>query len=564
MLFAALPPITFILLTCLIIAIMSIADGLRSELVQQPIVCSYSAFSVAIVIILALWYLIEYYGEKRSILSNGKYLVRPARWPIFGIAYGLTPENMIAVLEDYHRRYGNFIELYLGPQKFLLISDIEITKELLNIRPKILRRIRCLDYPAKQVGYSKSLFFANGIDWYAAHRLTAPAFNKENVANHILDIWQSASQWVEDLKTSSHSTPVIEFRFKAMDYTLRVITQLAFGINRREDDSSTVMDSYVRQSIFVEDVKHLFAFFMEAIIFPLPTFIWKMSPWHYDRYEVPAMEGDQRLRQACAEFIQREKNKTQEKRTTASSSSMSLLATLLKKAQTDQLSDDEVIENIKLFFLAGSETTSVGISFAAYYLALYPDIKSTVRDEVDRFSSFMDDCVKRVAGEDCDANLYEEVLNRLPLTEAVFKESLRLQPPSTFMAFETESGSHTLSNGLTIGPNDQVAVFYEGMLHGINSNWENPNKFDPSRWLDPDPKKREQLEYQYVAFGGGPRVCPGKKLAMMKGILAIASLVHHLDWSLACEPHEVKRVMLVTSIPNQMPLKFTSRHHGTD
>ena len=511
-----------------------------------------------------IWYLKHEYGEKRTLLPNGQVLVRPARLPFVGFALGLSPENFIERLEDYYRRYGDFMEIYLGPNKLILITDTEISKEILNLRPKIFRRVRSLDYPGEQLGYLHTVFFAHGNDWNVARRLTSPSFNKENVACQIIGIWQMGQRWARDIEAVSFSQPVMEFKTEALEFTLRVITKIVFGIDRETDK-----ESYFNQPIFAKDFQAAFSFLMESIIFPFPRILWKLSPWHYGKYEAPATEGDERFRQACSELIAEQKKRLfgPNASTVSSSANTTLLSTLLKKAERDQISDNDVMANAKLFFLAGSETTSIGISFAIYYLALHPDIRDIVREEVDRFALLMEDyCAQQnnsspdVAKRD-HPDIYETVFTQLTWTEAVFKESLRLQPPATFIGLtpENDTTSYTLPNGITIGPKDEVGIYVEAMLHYCEKNYDDAHLFKPSRWLDPDPVKREKAEQHFTVFGGGPRVCPGMKLAMIEGILAVAALVQHLDWTLACDPSEIKRLLLVSSTPNKMPLRITPR-----
>jgi cytochrome P450 len=62
-----------------------------------------------------------------------------------------------------------------------------------------------------------------------------------------------------------------------------------------------------------------------------------------------------------------------------------------------------------------------------------------------------------------------------------------------------------------------------------------------------------------MAFGYGPRLCPGMRLAMVEGTLALAALVRHLDFKLGCDHREVKRIMLFTSVPDKVPLIITPR-----
>ncbi|RYG96465.1 cytochrome P450 [archaeon] len=65
------------------------------------------------------------------------------------------------------------------------------------------------------------------------------------------------------------------------------------------------------------------------------------------------------------------------------------------------------------------------------------------------------------------------------------------------------------------------------------------------------------MEEAFLAFGSGPRVCPGMSLAILESVLAIAYIVKNFSIELACDAAEVTRVMRLTSTPNKMPIRLT-------
>lgn len=60
-------------------------------------------------------------------------------------------------------------------------------------------------------------------------------------------------------------------------------------------------------------------------------------------------------------------------------------------------------------------------------------------------------------------------------------------------------------------------------MHRHPDFWENPNEFDPDRFLPERSKNRPRFAYN--PFGGGPRQCIGNDLALMETqiVLAMAS-----------------------------------------
>ena len=49
------------------------------------------------------------------------------------------------------------------------------------------------------------------------------------------------------------------------------------------------------------------------------------------------------------------------------------------------MTDKEVVENSIGFLFAGNETTAVTLSFAAYELALHPDVQEKLQSEIDDY-----------------------------------------------------------------------------------------------------------------------------------------------------------------------------------
>lgn len=54
------------------------------------------------------------------------------------------------------------------------------------------------------------------------------------------------------------------------------------------------------------------------------------------------------------------------------------------------------------------------------------------------------------------------------------------------------------------------------MLHRHPQFWDQPERFQPDRFLDPAAEHPA-----YLPFGDGPRVCIGKGLAMMEGLVVL-------------------------------------------
>lgn len=164
-----------------------------------------------------------------------------------------------------------------------------------------------------------------------------------------------------------------------------------------------------------------------------------------------------------------------------------------------------------------------------------------------------------------DLNLIKE----LKFTLGVVKEALRLKSPVASIALECsqEDGDGLseviLSNGIKIPKGVYAWLNIDG-IHHDERHFENPEEFKPSRWLQEEIHNEEErnsklmkMESALIAFGGGPRICPGMNLAFHEATLAIAFLAIHYDMTLNCPVSEIKRVPNFVAMANKMPVLFT-------
>src|SRR5205085_8806239 len=97
---------------------------------------------------------------------------------------------------------------------------------------------------------------------------------------------------------------------------------------------------------------------------------------------------------------------------------------------------------------------------------------------------------------------------RLPYTEMVIAESMRIYPPAWLigrMAMEDVA-----IGGFTI-PKGSVAIVSQIVTHRDERFWPEPMRFDPTRFTAD--AKAARPKFAYFPFGGGPRVCIGEGFA---------------------------------------------------
>lgn len=190
---------------------------------------------------------------------------------------------------------------------------------------------------------------------------------------------------------------------------------------------------------------------------------------------------------------------------------------------------DELIDQLGVFFLAGHETTASALTWAVFLLAMHRPTLNRMRAEVDA-----------VVG---DGDMTIEHTKHLPFVRNVFRETLRLYPPITFLPRvalkDTKLGTRKIKRGALV----MIAPW---VVHRHKRYWQEPDVFDPDRFL-PE-RDHERTPGCYIPFGQGQRTCSGAAFATIESTLFLARLVRRYDIEVL-DPDQVRPVARMTTRP---------------
>jgi cytochrome P450 len=218
---------------------------------------------------------------------------------------------------------------------------------------------------------------------------------------------------------------------------------------------------------------------------------------------VPAM---MRVKRAVRE-LDKIVNRIIQQRRASGQDTGDLLSMLMAARDEDGsgMSDRQLRDEILTFLLAGHETTAVSLSWTWYLLSQYPEVEQKLRQEIREV----------LTGRTPQL----EDLPRLPYTDKVVKESMRLYPPAWSLARtvakEIELGGYQLPVGSNV-------VMSPWILHRDPRFFERPEEFNPDRWTADVAQRLPK--FAYFPFGGGPRLCIGASFAMMEANLLLATI----------------------------------------
>jgi cytochrome P450 len=196
-------------------------------------------------------------------------------------------------------------------------------------------------------------------------------------------------------------------------------------------------------------------------------------------------------------------------------------------------------DNAMTFYLAGHETTANAVTWALYLLSEQADLQERVAAE---------------AGSALAVGEGPDLPERLKLLRMVFEETLRLYPPAP--RFDRQALEIDRLGDEEVRAGDIVSV-WPWLLHRHQALWERPDEFDPERF---SPERRgARHRFQYIPFGGGPRLCVGARFATVE---ALTVLAHWLaTWRFEPVPgREVEVHGMVTLRPRGgLPLSLSRR-----
>ncbi|XP_023637779.1 bifunctional dihydrocamalexate synthase/camalexin synthase [Capsella rubella] len=202
-----------------------------------------------------------------------------------------------------------------------------------------------------------------------------------------------------------------------------------------------------------------------------------------------------------------------------SSDIIDVMIDMQKKQEKDgdsfKFTTDHLKGMISDIFIAGVGGTAATTLWGITELIRNPKVMKKVQDEI------------RTKLGDKKEKIKEEDINQLDYFRRMVKEIFRLHP-STPLLLPRETLSHVKIQGYDIPAKTQIIVNVYALGRDPKL-WENPDEFNPDRYLDSSVDFKG-LNFEFIPFGSGRRICPGMTMGIILVELALLNLLYFFDW----------------------------------
>ncbi|XVF79184.1 hypothetical protein PTKIN_Ptkin14bG0200000 [Pterospermum kingtungense] len=402
------------------------------------------------------------------------------------------------------RTYGKSSLMWFGPRPSVIIMNPEEIREILtkfNDFPKLHNN------PLVNLLVS-GLVNLDGDKWAKHRKIINPAFHQDKLKNMLPAFYQSCvemiSKW-EKLVSAEGSTELDVWPY-LVNLTRDVISRAAFGSSY--EDGRRIFQVLEEQSgLTVQAIQSVY----------IPG--WRFLPTKINRkMKVNYKDVKESLRQ----MIKKREKAIKEGGVSNDDLLDILVETNIREIQAHGdhknrgMSIEDVIEECKLFYFAGQETTSVLLVWTMILLARHPNWQTKAREEA--FEAFGD------GKPDSDG------LNRLKVVTMILYEVLRLYPPvagvGRAIPKEQRLGEWLLPAGAEI----TVPII---LIHHDQELWgDDAKEFRPDRFAE-GVSKATKSQVIYLPFGWGPRICIGQNFALMEAKMALAMILRQFWFELS-------------------------------
>jgi len=393
-----------------------------------------------------------------------------------GHASEFSSNNQFDFLKNLGSK-GDILKFRVGLGSFIFISDPKYLKHILQGNYKNYKK----DYFYKdlRLASGNGLVVSEGEYWRKQRKLSQPAFHKKSIDNFSEIMREEALLTITKWNSLKNNT--INLQQEMKEVTMSIVSRCLFDIDIRRNAKEL--------SCAIDGVLEYINNRINTIIRIPGRPILPTSNYKKFKNNLKIING------ALIEIINAKRKNIKEP--------YDLLDMLILAEDEDTgkgMSNEQLIDEIITLFVAGHETTATTMTWFYYSLNKFQDINKIFYDQLSSLNDVNRLQVSDILSFNYIHLLVQEVMRFYPTVWGIGRESIS----------EDNIFGYKISKGSTI----LIPILY---MHHHPKYWDNPDEFNPDRFLDVDIDK--DLKYIYMPFGEGPRKCIGNNFAMLEAFI---------------------------------------------
>lgn len=456
----------------------------------------------------------------------------PKGLPLLGNSLQIDMQRFHLILEQWCETYGPVFTFRLGSKPLVVIAESNLVNAMLRDRPETYRRLNTIEPVLSEIGVN-GVFSAEGDNWRRQRHLVMQALDTRHLRQFFPTLVKVTRRLQNRWERAAIDQHPVDVQKDLMRYTVDVTTNLAFGydMNTLEQEGDVIQRHL--EKIFPVISRRVFAAFPYWRYVKLPS----------DRALDDALVE---VRKTIADLIAHSRQQLAQEPSRAQHPTNLLEAMLAARDEGNgHFSDDEIAGNAITILLAGEDTTANTLAWAMHFMMAHPEVQRRMQAEAD-------------AVLETAEMLHEyEDARRLTYIEAVMHETMRLKPVAPILGLETNSevdvGDLHLPRETSV-----ILLMRPGALQ--ERDFEQADAFRPDRWLVDSDSRHIGHHKALMPFGSGPRLCPGRSLALLEMKTALAMVCRNFNLSMVPQAELVREKFAFAMMPINLSVKFSPRH----
>lgn len=480
-----------------------------------------------------LIYIAIFFRRRWQLFNTFKRIGIPGPKP--SLIYGNYPEvykhGITQAYLKWLQDYGSIVGIYLGAKPLVLVKDPEFIK-ILQVKEYENFSKRDLYIDGGMIPgdtFNTSIIFGDGQKWKTFRNLLTPAFNTSKM-KQIVNVWNATVdrffEHFDKIPNKENGVEVFEpFRQITVDSIMKVAHSLNPGVVGKKDDhflQSSFKFFQPKYRDFVVTLAFLFPEFLRVIKFYnyvqdalKDVILHKPSTKFVIEYFYNFLNHRRIDETSKNDVFQRMLDGRYEDKTLGIIKDVSKLTD--EQSKKSEIENHSLVADAGVFLLAGSETTSILLSYMCYELAKDQAVQNKLRQEL-----------KDQLG---NRNIRHDDFIELPYLDQVVNETLRIHPSTSTFVMRKNFFEYTYK-GITY-PKDTLFLIPISALQIDPEYWVEPMKFDPDRF---SPERKQTIgTHMYQPFGSGPRNCIGERYGLKIAKTAFSRLIQRYRFELCAD-----------------------------